>query len=328
VDKMKEKIDLDRPSINTVRHHNVGRFYNLSENKGIRSIKSLTLPRWLKLGRPKKFSIDEEVLDLLDNDKTKSKRHNVRKPKWVPGRNGKKGHFLCHVRTPNGKTKWVNGKIAKERYNRRSGRKEGGRAYKIRREIWRVLARYDNGRRLLLDDSVWKKTRKERKCVEISCNIVELSLALEEFLLAGLFENGKLIDRTFALKWYRKRKSEFEQELDDEEAIGWIQLNAKPYVSTICKSNWGAILSQLVETAVFQRKHKPLIDKTKGSNDEDLLEHTVFLEHMEGGCEDCGLHDWEYDSSRGETLCGHCGLVTKDIELDGHSHHFLQKQND
>ena len=115
--------------------------------------------------------------------------------------------------------------------------------------------------------------------------------------------------------------------MDDKEAIGWIQLNAKPYVRTICKSNWGAILSQMVETAVFQRKHKQLIDKTKGSNDEDLLEHTVLFEHMEGGCEDCGQHDWEYDSSRGETLCGHCGLVTKDIEFDGHSYLFLQKND-
>ena len=147
----------------------------------MRSIKSLTLPRWLKLGRPKKFSIDVEDWIFWIMIKQNPNGIMFASQSGVPGRNVRR-HFLCHVRTPNGKTKWVRGKIAKERYNRiwKKGRWQG--IQNSKRDL-RVLARDDNGRRLLLDDSVWKKNVKRESALKFR-NIVELSLALEEFLLA------------------------------------------------------------------------------------------------------------------------------------------------
>ena len=97
-----EEIDTNTPTLRTLRNHEVGKFYNLNEAKETRTIKTLTLPPWMKYGRPKKFSIDSNILEILKNDGTKSKRHTVKKPKWVPGRGGNKGYYLCHVRIPSG----------------------------------------------------------------------------------------------------------------------------------------------------------------------------------------------------------------------------------
>ena len=374
---MSNKIDLIRPTLQTVRTHQVGRFHDLSQPKGIRSIKSLTLPMWLKDGQYKQFSIDEQVVEFLQNDGTKSTRHRTKRPKWVPKRNGRGGHYLCHVRTPDGRTQWVNGKLARERFNRRAGRKESGMAYKIRREVWRVLARAEDDRRLLEDDTVWKKSKKQRQCKTVSCRVVDLSLALHEYLSVALFKNGIIVNRRFALLWFRELKGSFEPGLDDDEAIVWIQLNPDRYLTTICNERWGAVLSRLVETAVHQRRHQskygskdsyqkktthekvgfienqdsvseefgeydlvydsPLLDAAfhqrqyKSSNGKEnatrkvaMHEHVDFIEIQDGECEGCGGYDWVYDPSKGEVSCGKCGLVTREIEMDGQEHYFFQ----
>ena len=321
---MADKPDLIRPTLQTLRTHKVGKFYDRSQPKGITPIKSLTLPKWMKKGQPKKFSIDEHVVELLRNDGTKSTRHRTERPKWVPKRNGKGGYFLCHVRTPDGKTQWVSGKLAKERFNRRAGRKESGMAYKIRREFWRVLARPEDDRRLLEDDTVWKKSKKERICEEVSCGVVDLSLALGEYLSVALFKNGIIVNRNFALMWFRELKSLFEQGLDDEEAIGWIQLHPDQYMATICENRWGAILSRLIETAVLQRINRSSNDRQTMSGAELSSANLEIFQVQGDECEECGEYDWVYDSSKGEMACGKCGLVTDDIEMDGHEHHFFQ----
>ena len=324
---MSTKIDLIHPTLNTVRTHQVGRFYDLSQPKGVRPIKSLTLPRWMKDDQDKKFSIDEQAVEFLQNDGTASTRHRTKRPKWVPKRNGKGGYYLCHVRTPGGKTQWVSGKLARERFNRRAGRKESGMAYKVRREFWRVLARPEDDRRLLEDDTVWKKSKKERKCKPVSCRVVDLSLALREYLSVALFKNGIIVNRNFALMWFRELKSLFEQGLDDEEVIVWIQLNPDQYLTTICNERWGAILSRLIETAVHQRKNHSSNDRQTLSDAELSPENLEIFQIQGDECEECGEYDWVYASSKGEMACGNCGLVSEDIEMDGHEHHFfLTKQ--
>ena len=193
-------------------------------------------------------------------------------------------------------------------------------AYKVRREIWRVLARNDYGKGLLSDESVWSKKRNDRKCSEISCNIVDLSLALEEFLTIGLIENDTHEFKTFILKWYRRKKLDFYQELDDDEVMDWVRKNPNIFVNLICKTHWGAIISQLVETAVSQRN--PRLNQIevpdKITNDE-IDERTEFREKsdIDLSCTNCGLDDWLFDPSRGETYCSNCGYVTH-IFLDTH----------
>ena len=235
---------------------------------------------------------------------------------------------MCHVRTPDGQTRWVSGKLARERYNRRAGRRESGLAYKVRREVWRVLARPEDDRRLLEDDTVWKKSKKERKCKPVTCRVVDLSLALREYLSVALFKNGIIVNRNFALLWFRELRSLFEQGLDDEEAIGWIQLHPDQYLATICENRWGAILSRLIETAVHQRKNRPSNDRQTTSDAELSPENLEIFQIQGDECEECGEYDWAYDASKGEMACGKCGLVTKEIEMDGNAHHFFQTKED
>ena len=305
-------INLTCPSLKTVRTHKVGVFKQINEKKDSRSIKTITLPPWLKDASYSKINIDKEIYDLLKNDGTKSKRHSGKRPRWIRGENGEKGKWLCYVRTPNNKGKWTDGVTAKKGYNKKAGRKEGGRAYKIRREIWRVLSLNDDDFVRLLDcDEAWIKRNKGRPCKRVSCKIVDLSCALGELLrLSSRKTKNKFFSKSFVIAWYRKLGKEFEQDLDDEEAYAWALENENDFIKIIVEKRWRSILARLFETWVKKRYERKEISESNSQDTDDV----VIVEDNSEDCSDCNEPDFEKDDKTNQIYCRNCGYVAS-IEL-------------
>ena len=305
-------INLTCPSLKTVRTHKVGVFKQINEKKDSRSIKTVTLPPWLKDASYSKINIHKEIYDLLKNDGTKSKRHSGKRPRWIRGENGEKGKWLCYVRTPNNKGKWTDGVTAKKGYNKKAGRKEGGMAYKIRREMWRVLSINDDYFVSLLDcDESWTQSNKERPCKRVSCKIVDLSCALGELLrLCSRKTKNKFFSKSFVIAWYRKSGREFEQDLDDEEAYAWALENETDFIKIIVAKHWRPILSRLLEILVKKRDKRKEMSESNSQEVDDV----IILEDNPEDCSDCNEPDFEKDDKTNQIICINCGYVAG-IEL-------------
>lgn len=301
------EINLTCPSLETVRTHKVGVFKRLNEKKDLRSIKTITLPPWLKDASYSKINIDKEIYDFLKNDGTKSKRHSGKRPRWIRGENGEKGKWLCYVRTPSNKGKWTDGVTAKKGYNKKAGRKEGGMAYKIRREMWRVLAlNYDDFVRLLDCDETWTKKNKERPCERVSCKIVDLSCALGELLrLSSRKTKNKFFSKSFVIAWYRKLGNEFEQDLDDEEAYAWALENENDFINIIVEKRWRSILARLFETWVKKRDERKEMSESNSQETNDVI---IEFEEVEEDCSECN-EPYEKDDKTNEIRCRNCGYI-------------------
>ena len=313
-----EEIDLEKPSLHTVRRHKVGIFRDISYPRGQRPIKTLTLPPWLKKGISRRISIEKKIWDLLKNDGTKSNREKGKRTYWVPAYDGEKGYHMSHVRTPKG-SKWVLSTIAKERYNKKAGRKEGGDAYKLRREFWRGLNR-DNLAKLLADYGAWIEKRKDSDMKRVNVPLVNLSRALEEMLSLSLFNNDGLVSEEFVKKWYRKLRSSFNPDLSDEEIVPYVYENQRHFTQIIAEKHWCAILAHLSEIEIENRiasKNARLKKSKHIHEDEAEIMELELDEDIAHFCPECGVFDWSFDSKRAELSCNECGLVSKDVEMSG-----------
>ena len=306
------EVDITCPSLETVRTHKVGVFKELNGKNDSRSIKTVTLPPWLKNGMDSRISIDKNIYDILKNDGTKSRRHSGKRPRWIRGANGEKGKWLCYVRTPNNKGKWTDGVTAKKGYNKKAGRKEGGMAYKIRREMWRVLSINDDYFVSLLDcDETWNQSNKQRPCKRVSCKIVDLSCALGELLqLCSRKTKKKFFSKSFVIMWYRKSGKEFEQDLDDEEVYAWALENETDFIKIIVEKHWRPILARLLEILVKKRYERKEMSDLNIQEADDV----IIVENNPEDCSDCDEPDFEKDDKTNQIYCRNCGYIAG-IEL-------------
>jgi hypothetical protein len=305
---------LSKPTLKQLRTHQIGKFFEIVDNDQ-KITKTVTHPRWFESpGNVKQMeiSLSEEVYEILMSDGKVSGRWKDKRPRWVPGYKSDtgKGYYKYHVRTPKGKEIYVDIKNL-ERYRtpkKNVGRRPGGMAYKLRREVWRALEGIEYTTSLLRDKELFEKSRAKTRRVSII--LPDLTLALLQFLKMDLIKNLKDSEHFILEKWkeYRDVRTHFFQDNLKIKDLKPHELDK--FLEVVTEKHWKAIVARLVELRILKDKQQGKISSNKDSI--QIFEVKIVDDPTDFKCQECQSFDWTYDLEKGEICCGRCGLVVEE----------------
>ena len=263
-------IRLKNPSLEDVRRFEVGKFLKgggrIKGNKdveSIREIKSLVHPKWFEekaYTNPEKWSISQKTYDFIKNDKKTTRRWRTTKV-WVEKANSKtdEGYWAKRIRTPKkAHWKWVPYSELTKEQKGKPGRKTGGVSYKIRREIWKLIASPGLILNLLKDESLSNIERgpifKTGKSTGKSVPTPHLETALREMIERDIWPKLGSHKMRIAKVWCEHRN--VKRFLDSEEREAFIEGNLDyaeeiEIIRLICKKSWRVILINWLELKIY-----------------------------------------------------------------------------
>ena len=302
---------LSKPTLEQLRTHQIGKFYEIVEDEQ-KITKSVTHPRWFEDDENVKqmsLYLSEEVHDILKSDGKVSGRWKDKRPRWIPGYKSKtgKGYWEFYVRKGRRKGIYVR-RDNLERYRKikqNVGRRPGGMAYKLRREVWKALENSEYTTAQLRDKELFERNRGKKK--SISIRLPDLSLALLQFLKSDLIKKLKVSELFILEKWkeYRDVKNHFFQDNMKIEDLEGEELDK--FLEVVTEKHWKAIVTSLVELRILKNKQQGEISTDKDSIHR--FEDKIVDDPTDFKCQECESFDWAYDKVKSETICGRCGLV-------------------
>jgi hypothetical protein len=313
--------ELSKPTLTTVQTHQTGFFYYPKKvNNGWKTIKSIVHPKWFEQKEFTKqytISLDSRVVAALDQEH--GKRWTSKEPKWVMKKNDPNGvgFWLYHVRTGmKGKERWVRSEDLHRFRDKQSnvGRPASGRAYKVRRAIWRTLVS-SNLSSALKHYGHRAPGRKE----VVSLRLPDLSLAVFELLKAHFpFTEEHLHVLT---AWSKLKNVNWFESHDVRPLLYAERRDQLAFLKHVSETSWKAVLAGLLEGRYA--------DQTVVSNDVGQMEenenNSLLLNGQLGSnviipkhafewadtCTHCKAKAWTYCKPHeyGFAKCGVCGLV-------------------
>ena len=326
---------LKNPSLEDVRRFEIGKFLNYDERikgsgeiKSIYEIKSLVHPKWFEekeTTNPEKWSVSQKVHDLIKNDKKAARRWRITKT-WVAKNNSStgKGHWVKKVRTPQKKhSKSIPYSKLTAEQKGAPGRKPGGMAYKIRREIWKLFSSPKLVLILLQNEDLSTIERgpifKTGKSTGKSIPTPHLETALREMIERDIWpELGN--HKMRIAKWWCNHRN-VKRFLDAEERLlfmnGMLERDEESrIIHLICNKLWRVILTNWLELKIHSEnfvKEAETVDSIyKKLNFTDDLEKGVYEKIIEQ-CDRCECLLWIREQDEKEIWCGTCGLVIGSI---------------
>ena len=304
---------LSRPTLEQVKTLEIGKFFEI-ESDGNRTIKTTTHPRWfedVKHVQQMTLYISEEVSDLLKKDGTVSGRWTNKKPKWISKHNSKTGkaQFLFYVRTPKGKSKYVDIHTLKRYRDPKSkiGRPPSGMAYKLRREAWRALENPKFTVKLLKNKELFEQERGKTK--PISIRLPDLSLALKELLFEEFINKLEPSDYHILDKWNKYR--DVNQDILERGLILQYSIPNELglFIEIVTENQWKAILARMIEIRVLDKHAREISSKNK--TEINIFETTVYEidDPTQFSCKECGSLNWKFEHKENIKYCGNCGVV-------------------
>lgn len=329
-------IRLKTPSLEDVRRFEVGKFLmgggRIKGNKdveSIREIKSLVHPKWFEekaYTNPEKWSISQKTFDYIKNDKKVRRRWRTVKI-WVKKEKSKtgKGYWAKRIRAPKkAHWKWVPYSELTKEQKGKPGRKTGGMSYKIRREIWKLIASPGLILNLLKDESLSNIERgpifKTGKSTGKSAPTPHLETALREMIERDIWPKLGSHKMRIAKVWCEHRN--VNRFLDSEEREAFIEGNLDyaeeiEIIRLICEKSWRVILINWLELKIYSEnlfKDKEamysIYSKQYDNVDSDEGDYEIIVQ--DDRC-DCGY--WIELEDEKDIWCGTCGLVISEFRF-------------
>ena len=323
---------LSRPTLDQVRTHQIGKFFEiikwhddlewhdktLKEKDKFKTIKSVTHPTWFEDVRNVKqmtLYLSENVYDLLKSDGTVSGRWTNKKPKWISKNKSETGeaHFVFYVRTPKGNSKYVDYETLKRYRTPKSkvGRPPSGFSYKLRREVWRALENPEYTIKLLKNRKMFEKDREKTK--SISVRLPDLSLALKELLREFLIPKINSSDYHILDKWVKYRDVNLDLQERDVILEYSSSKDLELLIDIVAERQWKAILTRIVELRVLDKASKG--KKSNPDNEINIVEciDVEIDDPTQFSCNECNSFNWEYDHVKNKKYCGNCGIEVEDL---------------
>jgi len=271
--KEEETQRLLKPSLNDVRTYQIGKFldYSLSVSGGKKAktlfgLKSVVHPKWFEQRHTTQqmdLYLSAEALHFLASESTVSGRWR-RKRKWrkKAHNSNEKGEWYYKYHTPKRST-WQASSQRTSGQKGKAGRKPGGDAYRVRRDVWRILSSNKGFLPKLLEDSLHHS--KERKPVKkFPVRLPNLSIAIEEIIICEIwpeliYNREKLVNGWLNLRGVRSYllKHGFDSEVCNQFSKGILAERERNHIiHLICKKHWRKLLAQWVELGIFSR-HLP-----------------------------------------------------------------------
>jgi len=327
-------IRLKSPSLEDVRRFEVGKFLKeggrIKGNKdveSIREIKSLVHPKWFEekaYTNPEKWSISQKTYDFIKNDKKTTRRWRTTKV-WVKKENSNtgKGYWAKRIRAPKKKYwKWVPYSELKSEQMGAPGRKPGGMAYKIRREIWKLLTSPGIILNLLKNEDLNNIERGPIYRTKggsdgVSVPTPHLETALREMIENDIWPKLGSHKMRIAKKWCEHRNIKRFLDLEEREAFIEGKLDSEDelkIIRFICEKSWHVILINWLELKIYSEH----LVKDRESMYSIYAKQYTNVDSDEGDYEkvivqddrcDCLYWIRVEDHEKGEIWCGHCGLV-------------------
>jgi len=268
--KEEETQRLLTPSLNDVRTYQIGKFldYSLSVSGGKKSktlfgLKSVVHPQWFEhrhTTQQMDLYLSEKALAFLLSEGKVSGRW-TRKRKWRKKENQEsgKGEWYYKYRTPKSTT-WIAASQRSSGQKGKAGRKPAGDAYRVRRDVWRILSSNKGFLPKLLEDSLHHS--KERKPVKkFPVRLPNLSIAIEEIIIDEIwpeliYNREKLVNGWLNLRGVRSYllKHGFDSEVCNQFSKGVLAERERNHIiHLICKKHWRKLLAQWVELGIFSR---------------------------------------------------------------------------
>ena len=268
--KEEETQRLLTPSLNDVRTYQIGKFldYSLSVSGGKKSktlfrLKSVVHPKWFEhhhTTQQMDLYLSAEALHFLTSESTVSGRWK-RKRKWrkKAHNSNEKGEWYYQKHTPKG-SKWLAGSQRTSGQKGKAGRKPSGDAYRVRRDVWRILSSNKGFLPKLLEDSLHNS--KERKPVKkFPVRLPNLSVAIEEIIIGEIwpeliYNREKLVNGWLNLRGVRSYLLEhgFDSEVCNQFSKGILAERERNHIiHLICKKHWRKLLAHWVEIGIFSR---------------------------------------------------------------------------
>jgi len=332
----KRIIRLKRPSLEDVRTFEVGKFLKKGgrikgsgEIKSIREIKSLVHPKWFEeeaYTNAEKWSISQKTFDYIKKDKKVRRRWRTVKI-WVKKEKSKtgKGYWAKRIRAPKkAHWKWVPySKLTKEQKGK-PGRKTGGMSYKIRREIWKLIASPGLILNLLKDENLSGIERgpiyKTKKSSGKSIPTPHLENAVREMIEKEIWPKLDSHKMRIAKEWCEHPNFKRSLDLEQREAFIEGKLDSEDelkIIRFICKKSWRVILINWLELKIYSEnlfKDKEamysIYSKQYDNVDSDEGDYEIIVQ--DDRC-DCGY--WIELEDEKDIWCGTCGLVISDFRF-------------
>jgi len=186
-----------------------------------------------------------------------------------------------------------------------------GNAYKIRREVWRVLNDTDVVSRLLL-----REGHDRGKLVRVTVSMPDLSLAITELFLNELLPKigeGALDPEAVFLVLPTRGPGSGDIQRVFQKAVGG-EIDEEKFGRVVNKS-WRSIITKLIELHFLDRWEK------KEGVEQELKEWVpppTWPQHkeIESECGECNSRKLVFDEDRSELYCGNCGYMIESNYFD------------